>query len=318
MNHEQTSPSAEQNGTSRRRLLFAGAGTLVAGTVAGCGGGLTKGDGNAQASPHAGTPARGSVNTGDSILNRIKRSGKVRLGVDLSFQPLEFRDPKTKKPTGYSIEVSKLLAQALGAKIEWVEIPFAELFAAQQAGRFDFAGIQATNTPERAQQVAFAYAPTFLEGNYLFEGSKLGASSPQQLNDAGITIASVTGTSQANATKLLFPKAKLKELPDYPSALADVTTGRSDVLFVGDYAVGEAVGKGLKLVSEQPVNVAWNTYFLPMGDVALHQFVTVFLQYKASDLTLANLWQKFVGSSVQKYGVRVAPVKDPYLAAAYA
>jgi ABC-type amino acid transport substrate-binding protein len=298
-------------GTSRRKMLVVG-GTVLAGTLAGCSLTSDDGDGSAKATPGAAA----SQSEGESLLARVKRDRKIRLGVDLTFAPLQFRDPKTNEPTGYSIEVVKLLAEALGAEPEWVEVPFADLFSAQAAGRFDIAGIAAVNTPERAQQVAFAYAPTFLEGNYLFQRQGLGVSDSARLDDSGVTIAAVVGTSQANAAKVLYPKAKVKELPDYPSALADVSTNRSDVLFVGEYAAAEANEKDLKLVSKVPVAVAWNTFFLPLGDVAMHQFVTVFLQNKAADLTLANLWQRFVAADAEKQGLRTAPVKDPYLSAA--
>jgi ABC-type amino acid transport substrate-binding protein len=315
MEHEHTSEEALP-GTSRRTMLMAGSAAL-AGTLAGCS--LTSGgddDNTAKATPAASAAEEQSAQGGESLLTRIKKDKKVRLGVDLTFAPLQFRDPKTNEPTGYSVEVVKLLAAALGAKPEYVEVPFADLFSAQAAGRFDIAGIAAVNTPERAQQVAFAYAPTFLEGNYLFQRKGLGVSDDSQLNDAGITIAAVVGTSQSAAAKLLYPKAKIKELPDYPAALADVSTNRSDILFVGEYAAGEANGKGLTAVSKQPVAVAWNTFFLPLGDLPMHQFMTVFLQNKAADLTLANLWQKFVAADAEKQGLKTSAVKDPYLSAA--
>jgi ABC-type amino acid transport substrate-binding protein len=302
---------AAERGTSRRKMLAVG-GAVLAGTLAGCS--LTSGDDD---EPSAnGAPAQSSESESESLLARVKKDKKIRLGVDLTFAPLQFRDPDSNEPTGYSIEVVKLLAQALGAEPEYVEVPFADLFSAQAAGRFDIAGIAAVNTAERAQQVAFAYAPTFLEGNYLFQREGLGVSDPGQLDDSGVTIAAVVGTSQAAAAKLLYPKAKIKELPDYPAALADVSTDRSDVLFVGEYAAGEAAEEGLTPVSRDPVAVAWNTFFLPLGDVAMHQFITVFLQNKAADLTLANLWQQFVAADAEKQGLRTAAVKDPYLAAA--
>ncbi|HEX6021363.1 MAG TPA: transporter substrate-binding domain-containing protein [Solirubrobacter sp.] len=307
MEHEHTA----ERGTSRRKMLAVG-GAVLAGTLAGCS--LTSDDDD---EPSAnGAPAQSSGSESESLLARIKKDKKIRLGVDLTFAPLQFRDPDTNEPTGYSIEVVKLLAQALGAEPEWVEVPFADLFSAQAAGRFDIAGIAAVNTPERAQQVAFAYAPTFLEGNYLFQRKGLNLSDDSALNDSGITIAAVVGTSQSAAAKLLYPKAKIKELPDYPAALADVSTNRSDVLFVGEYAAAEAADKGLSPISRDPVAVAWNTFFLPLGDVAMHQFITVFLQNKAADLTLADLWQRFVAADVEKQGLRTAAVKDPYLSAA--
>lgn len=306
----------EHTGTSRRRVLAAGA-TLAAATLAGCG--LTKDD-DGGGDGDGGTPATNAVQSGDggSALDRIIETKTVRFGVDLSFQPLQYRDPETNEPTGYSVEVSKALAEALGAEPEWVEVPFQEIVSAQAAGRFDLSGIQAVNTAERAQQVAFAFAPSFLEGTYLFQREDLGLRETSQLNSSDITLAVLAGSAQAQTARLLFPKARLKELPDDTAATADVTTGRSDALFIGDYAVGDARRKGLELISPEPVAVAWNTYFLPKGDVALHQFVTTFLHNKAADLTLANLWQRFVADEIEQFGARSAPVKDPYLAAAYA
>lgn len=288
-------------------MLLAGAGVLAAGAVTGCG--LTKSEDS--------SASNGAAAAGESALDRIKKDRKVRFGVDLSFAPLQYRDPRSKEPTGYSIEVSKLLAAALGAEPEWVEVPFQELISAQKAGRFDMVGIPVVNTAERALEVAFATAPAFLEGTYLFQRRGLGLSRIEELNDGSKTIALLAGSAQVNTAKLLFPKAKRKELPDDVAATSDVSTGRSDALFVGDYAIGDARRKGLELIQPRPVATAWNTYFLPQGDIVLQQFVTTFLQQKASDLTLANLWQQFVADDIERYGVQSAPVKDPYLAAAY-
>lgn len=308
MDHHESAPRAEATQATRRRMLLAGAGVLAAGAVTGCG--LTKSEDS--------SASNGAAAAGESALDRIKKDKKVRFGVDLSFAPLQYRDPRSKEPTGYSIEVSKLLAAALGAEPEWVEVPFQELISAQKAGRFDMVGIPVVNTAERALEVAFATAPAFLEGTYLFQRRGLGLSRIEQLNDGSKTIALLAGSAQVNTAKLLFPKAKRKELPDDVAATSDVATGRSDALFVGDYAIGDARRKGLELIQPRPVATAWNTYFLPQGDVVLQQFVTTFLQQKASDLTLANLWQQFVASDIERYGVQSAPVKDPYLAAAYA
>ncbi len=310
MDHDQSAPIDVPKSASRRRMLLAGAGILAAGAATGCG--LTSSD---DSSADTGSSKSGSSS---SVLDRIKKDRKVRFGVDLSFKPLQYRDPKTKEPTGYSIEVSKLLAAALGAEPEWVEVPFQELIAAQSAGRFDLTGIPVVNTAERALQVGFAAAPAFLEGTYLFKRKGLNVANIEDLNDSSVTIALLAGSAQVSTAKLLFPKAKRKELPDDVAATSDVTTGRSDALFIGDYAVGDARARGLELIQERPVATAWNTYFLPQGDFALAQFVTTFLQQKASDLTLAGLWQQFVASEIERYGVKSAPVKDPYLAAAYA
>lgn len=131
--------------SSSRRSLLTGGMAALAGTA------LLAACSNDDDSSSPSTAAEGDAvvvtqNAG-SLLDKIVADKKVKVGVDLGFAPLQFRDPQTNEPTGYSIEVTKLMMAELGAEIEWVEIPFSELFAAGEAGRFDISGIQATNLP---------------------------------------------------------------------------------------------------------------------------------------------------------------------------
>jgi polar amino acid transport system substrate-binding protein len=221
------------------------------------------------------------------------------------------------------VEVVKLMMTELGvdpkAGIEWVEIGFSELFAAQEAGRFDMAGIAATNTPARGLKVAFAGAPTFLEGNYILLKPGSTVTSSADLNKSGVTIAVLAGSSQAAEAKLNFANATLKELQDQAAAVDDVKTGRSDAVFVGEFDVANAItNEGLELLPEPPRFSSHNTFFMPRGDFRLWAFVTQFLQYKAADLTLANLWGQFVGQDAAAAGIKTAAVVDPWLSAAKA
>ena len=255
---------------------------------------------------------------GDSLLDRIVKTKKVKLGVDLGFAPLQYRDPKNNnQPTGYSIELAKLMMAELGATIEYVEVPFGELFAALQAGRFDMGGIPVTNLPSRGLKASFAGAPAFLEGSYVILKKGSTVTSAAALNNSGITIAVLAGSSQAAAAKLNFPKAKLKELTDQAQTVQEVATGRSDAVFIGEFGVADALTKnpGIQLLKVPPIFTAHNTFFLPQGDFKMWSFVTQFLQYKASDLTMAGLWDKFVGVEAAKVGLKTAAVYDPWLGA---
>src|SRR5213079_2188649 len=64
-----------------------------------------------------------------SVLDKWISSKKASLGVDLSFPPLQFIDPKTKKPSGYMVQITELLMKDLGVKPQYVQTPFAQLFA---------------------------------------------------------------------------------------------------------------------------------------------------------------------------------------------
>jgi ABC-type amino acid transport substrate-binding protein len=262
-----------------------------------------------------GTP-RASDGSEGSLLDRIVSDGAVRVGVDLGFAPLQYRDPDTNEPTGYSIEVTKLMMAELGAEIEYVEIPFSELFAAGEAGRFDISGIQATNLPARGLRVAFAGAPAFLEGNYMMLQPGSEVTSSEELNSGDVTIAVLAGSSQAAAVGLNFPEAEVKELQEQPATVEDVVTGRSDAVYIGEFGVADAVDQGLVLLEEPAAFASHNTYFMPKGDFPLWAWVTQFLQYKANDLTLRNLWEQFIGAELRPLGVPTSGVVDPWLGTA--
>jgi ABC-type amino acid transport substrate-binding protein len=251
-----------------------------------------------------------------SLLDRIVSDGRARVGVDLGFEPLQYRDPDTNEPTGYSIELTKLMMAELGAEIEYVEIPFSELFGAGEAGRFDISGIQATNLPARGLRVAFAGAPAFLEGNYLLLNPDSAVRSSEELNSGDITIAVLAGSSQAAAAKLSFPEAQLKELQEQPATVEDVVTGRSDAVYIGEFGVADAVNQGLVLLDEPAAFASHNTYFMPKGDFPLWAWVTQFLQFKASDLTMRDLWEQFIAADLRPLGVPTAGVVDPWLGTA--
>ncbi len=266
--------------------------------------------------PTPGRAPRSGGEGGGSLLDRIVSDGSVRVGVDLGFAPLQYRDADTNEPTGYSIELTKLMMAELGAEIEYVEIPFSELFAAGEAGRFDISGIQATNLPARGLRVAFAGAPAFLEGNYMMLQPDSTVTSSEELNNSDVTIAVLAGSSQAAAAKLSFPNAQLKELQEQPATVEDVVTGRSDAVYIGEFGVADAVDQGLLLLDEPASFASHNTYFMPKGDFPLWAWVTQFLQFKASDLTMRDLWEQFIGSELRPLGVPTAGVVDPWLGTA--
>jgi ABC-type amino acid transport substrate-binding protein len=293
-----------------RRAMLAGGAAVFGGSM------LTAASGVGATGRSTGRSPRSSDDSGGSLLDRIVSDGAVRVGVDLGFAPLQYRDPDSNEPTGYSIEVTKLMMAELGAEIEYVEIPFSELFAAGEAGRFDISGIQATNLPARGLRVAFAGAPAFLEGNYMMLQPGSEVTSSDELNSGDMTIAVLAGSSQAAAVTLNFPEAQVKELQEQPATVEDVVNGRSNAVYIGEFGVADAVAQGLVLLEEPAAFASHNTYFMPKGDFPLWAWVTQFLQYKAADLSLQNLWEQFIGAELRPLGVPTSGVVDPWLGTA--
>ncbi|KCB33518.1 ABC transporter, substrate-binding protein, family 3 domain protein, partial [Bordetella hinzii CA90 BAL1384] len=77
----------------------------------------------------------------------------IRAVTDATFPPMEF--VKDGKRTGFDIELVEALGQAMGKKIQWIDIDFKGLIPALQAGRADIAVSAIYITDERKKVVDF-------------------------------------------------------------------------------------------------------------------------------------------------------------------
>jgi polar amino acid transport system substrate-binding protein len=68
----------------------------------------------------------------------IKQAGALKLTVNSTYAPMEYRDPATSELVGLDIDLAGELAKRLGVKIVWSETPFAELIPSLQTRRADF------------------------------------------------------------------------------------------------------------------------------------------------------------------------------------
>ena len=157
--------------------------------------------------------------SGESVLDKWLRTKTANLGVNLTFPPLQFRDPNTNTPTGSMIELTNLMMTDLGITANYVEIPFSQLFAAQAAGQFDMMGIAATILPSRALRGWLRRLPGFLPTDVGDMKPDSPITSRDQLNNANVRLAVVQGTSQEYTAGLLFPQAQFASFPQQSKQL---------------------------------------------------------------------------------------------------
>jgi ABC-type amino acid transport substrate-binding protein len=280
-------PSATDGTTTTRGALLKTGGLAVLG-VAGAGV-LAQGAGAAV-----------SAGSG-SVLDKWTSSKKAALGVDLSFPPLQFIDPKTKKPSGYMVEITEMMMKDLGVTPQYVQTPFAQLFAGLAAGKFDMVGIAATILPTRALQGWFAGVPVFYESNVILVNKKSNAHNINDLSHSKFAV--LQGSSQQASGTVLFPKASFKALATESDAATEVSVGRADAAIFSEFSTGSllANNKNLRPLGGPPLFVDANTYFMPQDDEKLWQWVTNWLRYQAAHQTMANLWKKWVVPPSKKY-----------------
>jgi len=239
--------------------------------------------------------------TASSILDKWTSTKKAKLGVDLTFPPLQFIDPKTKKPSGYMVEITELLMKDVGATPEYVQTPFAQLFAGLAAGKFDMVGIAATILPSRALQGWFAGLPVFYESNVVLVKKSSKAHSLKDLARARIAV--LQGSSQQASGPQIFPHAKFKAMATESDAATEVSVGRADAAVFSEFSAGSILGnnKNLRPLGGPPLFVDANSYFMPEDDEKLWQWVTNWLRYQSTHQTMAGLWKKWVVPSTIKY-----------------
>lgn len=83
-------------------------------------------------------------------------SGKViKLGIDPTFPPLEYKTPQGKL-TGFGVDIAQALCDQMQAKCVWVESSWDGMIPGLQAKKFDAIASSMTITPQRRQQIAFS------------------------------------------------------------------------------------------------------------------------------------------------------------------
>lgn len=298
------------------RRTFVKRGALAAGGLALLGIGCTT-DGDEEAAGD-GEAAEGGSTSQTSLFDRIRDGDTIRVGADLTFPPLQLRD-EDGEPAGYTVELAQEMFTDLNpdVELEFVEVPFGELFGALAAGRFDMSAIGATILPSRSQQVMFAGEPLFIENNIILRNQDSAVTNVDQLNDGAVRLAVLAGSAQEASARRLFPEAELVSLEQQP-AIQEAATGRADAVLVGEFSLAGALGENdtLEVMAGPPVFADINTFFMPIGDVRMKAYVDNWLRYNIIRGRLASFWNERVGNAARAAGATSIGVISPYLAAA--
>jgi polar amino acid transport system substrate-binding protein len=303
---ETSAPAAMGGATNRRRLLQAGGLGLLGATALGLAGCMGDDD-DSTAAAGATSTTGGSASSGKSVLDQWTRDKTAKLGVDLSFPPLQFKDDNG-KATGYQIEITEMMMKELGVTPEYVETPFAQLFPGLSAGKFDMLGIAVTILPSRALRGDFADVPAFYESNVVVVKK---GSSVNSLDDLATSkFAVLQGSSQAASAKVLFPDATVNEFASENDAATEVSVGRADAAVFSEFSTSSILGGNadLQALAVPPLFVDANSYFMTQGDTKLWLWVSNWLRYEASHKTFEGLWEKWVVPNTRKFDLQTSVV----------
>jgi polar amino acid transport system substrate-binding protein len=212
-------------------------------------------------------------------LEAIKKAGVIKVGTSADYPPFESVDSNGNK-VGFDIELMNEVANRLGVKVEWVDMPFDSLIAAVQGGKID-ASISAFNySEERDKMIDFSDAYYTSEDAFTVADGFTGKiEKPEDV--AAYKVGVQTGTTQDTwltdnlVAKELLAEENLFRYDRVDQAMLDLQNDRIDVM-MADYIPAQALVKqlgGLNIVyhgvlSTGPVNMV-----LPDGDKELQKAI---------------------------------------------
>ncbi|MBD3848241.1 ABC transporter substrate-binding protein [Bosea sp. SSUT16] len=164
----------------------------------------------------------------------LKSAGHIVVGIESTYPPMAYKDPKTSERIGFNVELVNAIAKELGVPVKWEEMSFEQLMTSLTTGRIDMIGTAISDLPSRrdkltfvdylatgAQPFALAAKAGELKGNVDLCGKTVGA--PRTTSYMPVTVAwsekncaaagkpaiTVNGTAGATATRLDLKQGRL-------------------------------------------------------------------------------------------------------------
>jgi His/Glu/Gln/Arg/opine family amino acid ABC transporter permease subunit len=171
-----------------------------------------------------------SASEAESSLERVQRTGVLRIGTDATYPP--FENKVGDRIVGFDIDVGNEIARELGVRAEWQNINWDSIFPGLKAGKYDLVLSCVVITPERKKELAFSRP-------YLFSGQTIARrrgdtriNGPRDLLGKIVAVQQQT-TGQFAVEKLGLPKENFHKFETMQDALLDVRNRRADAA-VGD------------------------------------------------------------------------------------
>ncbi|WP_148252898.1 transporter substrate-binding domain-containing protein [Aidingimonas lacisalsi] len=162
----------------------------------------------------------------------------VRFGVDVPYEPMEYRDADGNL-TGFDIELGNALCEEIGIECEWVVQGWDGIIPGLQSRKYDAIMSSMTINDDRREQVLFS-------DPYITPPSAWFIPTDSEIDDVseegldGFTIGVQRGTLQDNyATDMYGDVADINRYDTAEDLVLDMESQRADIAFL-DFPVGKA------------------------------------------------------------------------------
>src|SRR5713226_5662742 len=160
------------------------------------------------------------------LLESVKARGTLKIAVEGTYPPFNFKDQKTNELTGFEVEVAKLLAAKLGVKPEFTTTEWSGILAGLASGKYDVIINQVGVTEKRQEAFDFSDPYTISSAQLIvgkndkrvfksfddLKGKKLGVGQGTNYEQSAKSVAGI----------------EVKSYPGAPEYLQDLASGRLD------------------------------------------------------------------------------------------
>lgn len=163
---------------------------------------------------------------GADLLATAKARGTLKIAMEGTYPPFNFKDQKSGELAGYDVDVAKLVTTRLGLKPEFVSTEWSAILAGLAAGRYDVIISQVGINPKREQIFDFSIPYTYSTPQLIVrknDSARYASLADLKGKKLGVGQGSVF-EQQAKAV----PGILVKSYPAAPENLQDLAFGRVD------------------------------------------------------------------------------------------
>ncbi len=245
--------------------------------------------------------SNGDQASSGNSLEKVKKAGVLKVGLEDSFPPMEFRD-KENQLKGFDIDMANEIGKKLGVKTEFVCTDFNGIVLALKTGKFDTIISGLSITEERKKEMTFS-EPYVMNSQIIVV--KSGSTTVKNASDLkGKTVGVGLGTTSESVANNMKELKEVKKYDKTTEELQDLLIGRIDAVIVdepvGRYYISDSDKKDKYSVLEEKLSKE------PMGigfkseDKELKEAVQKALDELKKDGTFSKLSTKWFGTDIYK------------------
>jgi polar amino acid transport system substrate-binding protein len=230
----------------------------------------------------------------------IKSSGVLHLSINTTYPPLDFTNPSTAAIVGLDVDLADAVASKLGLKIEWTEVPFAQLIPSLKTKRTDFIWSGIGDLASRRDAMDFVdYLKT---GTQFYTLTTAAYQSPEDL--CGKKVGSIRSThyptdiadwSVEHCVKAGKPPIEFVAGENSPDVRTQLKQGRIDAAAQGSETIpylSEQDGGVFKLLGT-PITTAYTGIAFGKDDTAFRDLIADTLQGMIADGSYGKILEKW-------------------------